>query len=156
MPGVNEDQRIMQRRSFVKRVSGIAAAIAGAVAGIGLFKQFYPPSAGRKQKVKVGKLYEYPVDTFTFLDEHNVYVYRDHEGVRAVSAVCTHLGCTLEKSSDGFICPCHGSCYNDSGEVLSGPAPRDLAWYDVSRSQDGRLLIDLEQKVESDYKFKIS
>ena len=146
----------MERRSFVRRVAGVVAAIAGSIAAIGLFKQFYPPSAGKKQLLKIGALYEYPVDTFTFLQDHSLYIYRDHEGVRAISAVCTHLGCILEKSSDGFICPCHGSCYNDQGDVLSGPAPRSLAWYKVGRSQDGKLVININQKVESEFKYIIS
>jgi len=137
-------------------MAGLAAAFAGSIAAIGLFKQFYPPSAGKKQLLKAGSLYAYPVDTFTFLKDHNLYIYRDHEGVRAVSAVCTHLGCILEKSSDGFVCPCHGSCYNDHGAVLSGPAPRNLAWYKVSRSQDGKLLIHINEKVASEFKANIS
>ena len=146
----------MERRSFIKRVSGIFAAVAGVIAGIGLLKQFYPPSSGKGQLLKIGSLYSYPVDTFTFLPEHNLFIYRDHEGVRAVSAVCTHLGCTLEKSSDGFLCPCHGSCYNNQGDVLSGPAPRNLAWYEVSRSQDGKLVINANHKVASEFKYIIS
>ena len=132
------------------------ATIAGALVTIGLFKQFYPRSAGKKLKLKVGNLYEYPVDTFTFLDEYNIFIYRDHEGVRAVSAICTHLGCILEKSTEGFVCPCHGSCYNDMGDVLSGPAPRNLAWFEVSKAQDGRLVVDTDHKVEPEYKFIIS
>ena len=137
-------------------MAAVLAAIAGSIAGIGLLKQFYPPSAGKRQSLKIGNLYEYPVDAFTFLKEHNLFVYRDHEGVRAVSAVCTHLGCILEKSEDGFECPCHGSHYNDQGDVLSGPAPRDLAWYEVTRSLDGKLVINTARKVESEYKYKFS
>jgi glycine/D-amino acid oxidase-like deaminating enzyme/nitrite reductase/ring-hydroxylating ferredoxin subunit len=56
-------------------------------------------------------------------------VYRDPEGnVHAVSARCTHLGCIVswnpaEKSWD---CPCHGSRFSVDGEVLHGPAVRNL------------------------------
>ena len=56
-------------------------------------------------------------------------VYRDPQGrVHAVSARCTHLGCIVswnpaEKSWD---CPCHGSRFSVDGEVLHGPAVRDL------------------------------
>jgi glycine/D-amino acid oxidase-like deaminating enzyme/nitrite reductase/ring-hydroxylating ferredoxin subunit len=56
-------------------------------------------------------------------------VYRDEKGtVHAVSAVCTHLGCLVrwngaERSWD---CPCHGSRFAASGEVLHGPARADL------------------------------
>ena len=56
-------------------------------------------------------------------------VYRDPQGeVHAVSARCTHLGCIVswnpaEKSWD---CPCHGSRFSADGEVIQGPAVRNL------------------------------
>jgi Rieske Fe-S protein len=58
-----------------------------------------------------------------------VAAYRDVDGTLcAVSPVCTHLGClvafnTAEKTWD---CPCHGSRFTVSGEVLQGPATDDL------------------------------
>jgi nitrite reductase/ring-hydroxylating ferredoxin subunit len=58
-----------------------------------------------------------------------VAVYRDEqEGLHAVSAVCTHMGC-LVKFNDverTWDCPCHGSRYNLAGEVIDGPATRKL------------------------------
>ena len=95
----------------------------------------------------------YPVDTFSYIEEQKIFIYRDHEGVRAVTAVCTHLGCILEINDEGFNCPCHGSCYNKRGDVLSGPAPRALTWFQVSKAPDGQLMIDLTRKVKPEYKF---
>lgn len=42
-----------------------------------------------------------------------------------INAVCTHLGCVVPFNSaeNKFICPCHGSQYNDQGRVVRGPAP---------------------------------
>lgn len=97
---------------------------------------------GERRRIALGDPRRFPVDTYTFLPDHNLFVYRDHEGIKAVSAVCTHLGCILNKSSEGFECPCHGSCYDLKGEVLSGPAPRNLAWYRVGRKPDGALYVD--------------
>jgi len=39
--------------------------------------------------------------------------------------VCTHLGCVVpwNQAEKKFICPCHGSQYNDQGRVVRGPAP---------------------------------
>ncbi len=132
----------MKRRHFIRRVATTFATLAGAVVAISYLRQFFPRIAGEKRRISLGDPYLFPVDTYTFLEEHNLFVYRDHEGIRAVSAVCTHLGCILEKSSDGFECPCHGSCYNLQGEVLSGPAPRDLTWFTVGRGPDGGLFVD--------------
>jgi cytochrome b6-f complex iron-sulfur subunit len=50
--------------------------------------------------------------------------------VKAFSAICTHMGCTVAPSSDGkeLDCPCHGSKYNaTTGAVIHGPAPKALA-----------------------------
>ena len=46
-----------------------------------------------------------------------------------INAVCTHLGCVVpwNGSENKFICPCHGSQYNDEGKVVRGPAPLSLA-----------------------------
>lgn len=48
----------------------------------------------------------------------------------AVEAVCTHEGCTIT-GADGatYVCPCHGSRYNRSGQVLAGPASASLRQY---------------------------
>ncbi|HYI31791.1 MAG TPA: ubiquinol-cytochrome c reductase iron-sulfur subunit [Bradyrhizobium sp.] len=46
-----------------------------------------------------------------------------------VIGICTHLGCipiAHEGAYDGFFCPCHGSVYDTSGRIRSGPAPTNL------------------------------
>jgi cytochrome b6-f complex iron-sulfur subunit len=45
----------------------------------------------------------------------------------ALTAICTHEQCTVTGFSSGtFVCPCHGSRYNTSGQVQQGPATRAL------------------------------
>ncbi len=50
------------------------------------------------------------------------------QGVMALYKVCTHLGCLYNwnDQEDKFICPCHGSEFEENGEYLAGPAPRSL------------------------------
>jgi cytochrome b6-f complex iron-sulfur subunit len=144
----------MKRRSFLSKTALALVTATGAVAAISYLRQFFPRLAGEKQRIALGDPGLFPVDTYTFLEEHKLFVYRDHEGIKAVSAVCTHLGCILEKSSDGFECPCHGSCYNDEGKVLSGPAPRDLSWYRVLRAADGKIVVDPGSTVPASEKFQ--
>ena len=71
----------------------------------------------------------------------SVAIFRDVEGVHAVSTVCTHLGCIVRPSPDGFECPCHGSRFAPDGEVTKGPAPQPLPWLEVSVSGEN-LYVD--------------
>ena len=59
-------------------------------------------------------------------------LFRDAEGVYAISIVCTHLGCIIKPTANGFECPCHGSAFAADGAVVRGPAPRALSWIKVS------------------------
>jgi cytochrome b6-f complex iron-sulfur subunit len=146
----------MERRHFIKRTAISLVTVTGIVAAVSYLRQFFPRLAGEKRIITLGDPRQFPVDTYTFIEEHNLFVYRDHEGIKAISAVCTHLGCILERSTDGFECPCHGSCYNNDGEVLSGPAPRNLSWYRVNRTYDGRIVVDPGKMVSAGDKFLTS
>ena len=58
-----------------------------------------------------------------------VAVYRDDAGaVHAVSPVCTHMGCTVtwNTAETTWDCPCHGSRFTCDGQVIQGPAVKDL------------------------------
>ena len=52
---------------------------------------------------------------------------------RALSATCTHLGCTVQYRSDlrEIWCPCHNGIYDLNGRNVSGPPPRPLDAFDV-------------------------
>jgi Rieske Fe-S protein len=61
--------------------------------------------------------------------DHKVAVYRDERGrTTAVSAKCTHMGCTVKwnAAEKTWDCPCHGSRYSPTGRVVNGPAERPL------------------------------
>lgn len=48
----------------------------------------------------------------------------------ALTATCTHEACTITGyRSPTYVCPCHGSQFNTSGQVLNGPATRPLRTY---------------------------
>lgn len=146
----------MLRRSFLKKTSLVLASIAGLFAGISLFRIFSAKSGKQGLRFKVGKPSDFPVDTYTLVEDHDLFVYRDHEGIKAISSICTHLGCTVQRTSDGFECPCHGSCYTDDGKVISGPAPSSLAWYELEKAADGRIQVDKDSEVDASYIFHYS
>jgi ubiquinol-cytochrome c reductase iron-sulfur subunit len=43
-----------------------------------------------------------------------------------VVGVCTHMGCIPSRTEEGWLCPCHGSMYDNSGRIMHGPAPKNL------------------------------
>ena len=64
-------------------------------------------------------------------------LFRDGEGVYAISLVCTHLGCIVKPTAVGFECPCHGSRFGHDGAVTKGPAPKALPWVGVTMASNG-------------------
>lgn len=61
----------------------------------------------------------------------------------ALSRTCTHLGCSVpwDEEKNRFVCPCHGSTFTLTGEVLTAPAPRPLDIYPV-RIENGIVKVD--------------
>jgi Rieske Fe-S protein len=66
-----------------------------------------------------------------------VFLRHDGEGAyRGFSAVCTHQGCLVDVTPQGFRCPCHGSLYDLDGRNAAGPARRPLAPFRAERRGD--------------------
>jgi cytochrome b6-f complex iron-sulfur subunit len=85
---------------------------------------------------------------------HPVFLFRDEEGVYAISQICTHLGCIVTPEAEGFICPCHGSEFTPDGDVTKGPAPRALSWLKVAVSGD-KIIVDEDSTVPHGTKVKV-
>jgi len=83
----------------------------------------------------------------------SVALFRDGDGVFAISTVCTHLGCIVKTEADGFECPCHGSRFGPDGAVVKGPAPTRLPWRKVSIS-GGLCVVDEDAAVPAGTKVK--
>ncbi len=68
-------------------------------------------------------------------DAGAVAAFRDDDGtIAALSATCTHLGCTVEfnNAERSWDCPCHGSRFGLDGRVLEGPAVKRLEHVELS------------------------
>ncbi len=60
-----------------------------------------------------------------------------HDQWLVVIGICTHLGCipiAHEGNYEGFFCPCHGSQYDTSGRIRSGPGADQPAGAALSHS----------------------
>ena len=81
-----------------------------------------------------------PPDGALVIPEQRVAIVRDADGSRALDLTCTHLGCTVSATSDGFTCPCHGSHFDCRGQVSGGPAARGLEAFALEE-RDGTIRI---------------
>jgi menaquinol-cytochrome c reductase iron-sulfur subunit len=162
------------RREFLFRF-GIGAGIAalGAQAMASLRSLVPNVSYDSPTTVKLGAPVDFP-DGLKYLPDERLYIFRDQNTFHAVSAVCTHLGCTVRAEALGqtrtetvggqplrlthrFLCPCHGSVYEGDGTNISGPAPRPLAWFRLSVApDDGQLVIDLADEVDRDFRLTVT
>ncbi len=78
----------------------------------------------------------------------------DYEGILAFSKICTHVGCPIalyEQRTHHLLCPCHQSTFDlaDSGNVVFGPAARQMPQLPISTDDEGYLVAasDFQQPV---------
>jgi len=162
------------RREFLVK-AGIGAGVAGLAAQAGASLRSLVPNVSydAPTTVKLGVPTDFP-DGLKFLPDQRLFVFREGRTFHAVSAVCTHLGCTVRaealpqpevaevggapmRLTHRFLCPCHGSRYWGDGKNVSGPAPRPLAWFHLSVSpDDGQLVADLAQEVGRDFRLTLA
>lgn len=102
---------------------------------------------------KIGMLRDFAPGVFKTFQEENVMVFCDEKGLYAISIVCTHLGCVVQHTDEGFQCPCHGSKYGEKGELLQGPAPKGLPWFSIAQLPGGHLIVDRSKAVRQGTKF---
>lgn len=126
------------KRSFLKYVlSGGLIAFAGSVL-YPILAYLKPPTQAEAEvsSVKVGKLSDIEKESGTIIKfgSKPVILIRAAEGeLRAFSATCTHLDCTVQYRKDfGLIwCACHNGKYDVNGRNISGPPPRPLDEFKV-------------------------
>ena len=151
----------MNRRSFLNwSAAGVAALGSACAVSLGAMVRFLFPSVYYEppQTFKIGNPADYPFGPPTFMPEEKIFILRDKDkGFAVASAVCTHLGCTVQHfNTDGsFHCPCHGSVFAPDGKVLHGPAPRPLDWLEVTLARDGQLRVDKSRVVPASYRLVV-
>lgn len=74
-----------------------------------------------------------------------VYIIQPYaDDFRALSAVCTHLGCIVQWGAEGhqghFYCVCHDGIFDAFGNVIGGPPPKPLPSYEVKIADDKILV----------------
>ncbi len=141
-PGMDQP---VNRRGFLQWLLGtaIVATIGGVV--VPIVGYLWPPArraAGGNARVLVGPAKELPVGQAKVLpvnDKPVIVVNTAQGGLKAFSAICTHLGCVVEwnQGKQFITCPCHDGRFNPvTGAVISGPPPAPLPSVRVSVESD--------------------
>jgi cytochrome b6-f complex iron-sulfur subunit len=93
--------------------------------------------SGNEYKVAgAGSLKSGQAFAFVLPDQSQGIVFRTKDNeLRALSAKCTHAGCIVEWRNSALFCPCHGSKFDTSGKVLSGPATEPLPQMKVRQAE---------------------
>jgi nitrite reductase/ring-hydroxylating ferredoxin subunit len=127
------DPEPIPRRDFLGLASIWAAGSTAVFAAIGMLrlpKAAVLSSPSRKFRVTLPE--NLPEGVAFVPPGRSVALFRDKQGVYAISITCTHLGCIVKPAATGFECPCHGSRYALDGKVTKGPAPSPLPWRKVT------------------------
>jgi cytochrome b6-f complex iron-sulfur subunit len=169
-----EDQnKKSSRRTFLGRLGMTATLIAIAGQAFAFFRSLIPNTLYEQPlKFKIGLPDEFGEGT-KFLEDRRLFIFREKNTFYAISAVCTHLGCTVKmqklnqpkkvkvgereiEERAEFLCPCHGSKYYGDGTNYAGPAPKPLSYYSLEVSpEDGQLVVDLSNRVERDFRLTV-
>ena len=162
-PGGSEEGEVLtpvgSRRTFFRWVTRAAAGLIGLGLAIPLAGYVISPALRRRAQswVEVGRLDTLREGEPTQLEyvtiardgymeaktQKAVWAVKYPDGAVTVFApLCTHLGCGYhwDTTDRRFKCPCHGSVYDVTGEVLAGPAPRALDRL-PTKIEAGRLLV---------------
>ncbi len=135
----------LSRRDFLKLLTNGLLTLSGLL-GLGMILRFlgYTPKTVRRSQLDLGPADRYPLGSRTPIPSVPALLIHEESGFRALSLVCTHLGCTVETNAEGFACPCHGSRFDRAGQVTHGPAGAPLAWLRVEVNDEGNVIVYLE------------
>lgn len=149
----------INRRQFMTAIGNSALGLT-LVGSIAVTFDFLSPKVLLEipSRFSVGTLESIGPNTVILDAEHRLFVFREKQGFfYSVSAVCTHLGCTAQWKASGIpdhpegviACPCHGSIFSKTGDVISGPAPRALDRFKMYLEQD-KLVVDTKERVSEE------
>jgi cytochrome b6-f complex iron-sulfur subunit len=127
------------RRSFLDALLAVGFVSTAVAIAYPVSRFLIPPTSGEPATVSTGagKAATLKPNTgriFKFGSRPGIVVRTPDGDVRAFSAVCTHLDCTVQYKTDTtqLWCACHNGTYDLGGNVVSGPPPRALEKFVVN------------------------
>ena len=131
------------RRSFLKYL--LSTSVVGFLASVlyPIVSYLNPPKQNEVEvsSVLAGKISDFEKDSgkiIRFGNKPVLVIRTEKDEFKAMSAVCTHLDCTVQyKKEMGLIwCACHNGKYDLNGKNVPGPPPRPLDMYQVNKQDD--------------------
>ena len=124
----------LSRRRILKYLLGFSIFSTLSMVATPIVGFLVPPktaSTAAGGRVLVGTIADIPVGQgkVVAMGSKPAIVLDTASGVKAYSAICTHLGCTVmwDEAAATIVCPCHDGRFNPAtGAVLSGPPPAPL------------------------------
>jgi cytochrome b6-f complex iron-sulfur subunit len=149
-PGTTAPATASSRRSFLRWLGGLTIVSTTAMILTPVVGFLIPTGRGRAaggDRVAVGSTSDIPVGAgkVVAMGAKPAVVVNTEQGVRAFSAICTHLGCVVAWNDmvGAIQCPCHDGRFNPStGAVVSGPPPAPLPPIPVTVEGDQIVLTE--------------
>lgn len=142
MNAMQSKDKPISRRSFIDLLvkTSLAGTALLAIGALGRYISFVGENRAPSQ-FDLGLASNYPTGTRTPAPEIPALIVHDDQGIKALSLVCPHLGCTVNVNADGFTCPCHGSRFLPDGSLRNGPASKTLTSMKVEVNEAGHLIV---------------
>lgn len=154
-PPATEEKNVPRRR-MMAWLAGVGLAGSGVLAALSNWFFFKPRvTYGPSARFAIGKPEDFPPGTRISRDVERVCIVREGSRLAAISTTCTHLGCIVAIADTGFACPCHGSRYDQDGNVTGGPAPKALPWFKLTLAPNGELEVDKNIQIDPGTYFSV-
>jgi Rieske Fe-S protein len=152
---ISSDTGVSGQRYERRRVLTRLGIIAGVVLAVGaqvwvLLKLWFGSSNSPTGPVTLGAAEQFVDGSVTHFWKQHVLLVRRGSELLALSDACTHNKCYVDYLPEQRIifCPCHGSQFSLTGNVLRGPASLPLHRFPVALQQ-GDVMVDTSRRLPS-------
>jgi Rieske Fe-S protein len=142
--GPGDATSTFDRRGFLDALLTVGFVSTAAAMSYPVVRYLVPPASGEPETAstvaaRAGELKANTAKIFKFGSRPGIVVRTAEGDLRAFSAVCTHLDCTVQLKADTsqLWCACHNGTYDFGGNVVSGPPPRGLERFVVNVRGEG-------------------